>query len=301
VIDNETLKKYRLAGKIAAEARDYGSSLIKSGVKLLDVAEKVEKKIKEKRADIAFPVNISLNEVAAHYSPRHDDKLVFKKGDVVKLDVGVHVDGFIADTALTVEVETNNYNDMIKAADEGLKTAIEMVKPEISLSELGRAVQETITSFGFKSIDNLTGHGLQRYILHSGMSIPSVPDILNNVRPKIGDVIAIEPFATDGVGHVISKPGSNIFLCEKSIRARFVRDKRASIWYNRIYKNFGSLPFAQRWINNVFENNSDMILNRLSFLGMLNHYPQLVEQKRGIVTQKEHTVIITENGCEVTT
>jgi methionyl aminopeptidase len=301
VIDNKTLEKYRLAGRIAADARDYGGNLIKPGVKLLDVAEKVEKKIKEKGADIAFPVNISLNDIAAHYTPSYNDELVFNIGDAVKLDVGVHVDGFIADTALTVEVETNNYSEMIKAVDKGLKTAIEIVKPGINLSELGKAVQETIKSFGFKPIDNLTGHSLQRYILHSGMSIPSVSDFLNNIKPKSGDVIAIEPFVTDGLGHVISGKGSNIFICQKTIRSKFVRDKRANIWYNIIYKNFGTLPFAQRWINNIFEKNSNMILNRLSFLGMIKHYPQLIEQKKGIVTQKEHTVIIKENGCEVTT
>lgn len=301
MIDKKTLEKYRLAGRIATFARDYGANLIKPGVKLLDVAEKVEKKIKEKGADIAFPVNISLNDVAAHYTPSYNDELVFNRGDAVKLDVGVHVDGFIADTALTIEVETNNYSDMIKAVDEGLKTAIEMVKPGINLSELGKAVQETIKGLGFKPIDNLTGHSLQRYILHSGMSIPSVSDFLNNIKPKSGDVIAIEPFVTDGIGHVISGKGSNIFLCQKTIRSKFIRDKRANIWYNIIYKNFGTLPFAQRWINNIFEKNSGMILNRLSFLGMIKHYPQLIEQKKGIVTQKEHTVIIKENGCEVTT
>jgi methionyl aminopeptidase len=301
VIDKKTHEKYRLAGKIAAEARDYGASLVKPGVRLLDVAEKVEARIRQNGADIAFPVNISLNELAAHYTPRNDDKLVFNKGDVAKLDVGAHVDGFIADTALTVEVETNNYTDMIKAADESLKTAIDMIKPNINLSELGKTVQETIKEFGFTPIDNLTGHSLQRYILHSGMSIPSVPDYLNNKRPKTGDIIAIEPFATDGIGHVISGKGSNIYLCEKTIRSKFIRDKRANIWYNRIYKKFGSLPFSQRGINNIFENNTDIVLNRLSFSGMIKHYPQLVEQKKGIVTQKEHTVIITENGCEVTT
>ena len=301
MIDKETLEKYRLAGRVAAESRDYGASLVKPGIKLLDVTEKIEARIRQKGAEIAFPVNISLNEIAAHYTPRHDDKLVFNKGDVVKIDVGAHIDGFIADTALTIEIETNNYSDMIKAADEGLKTAINIVKPDINLSEIGKTVQETIKGFGFKPIDNLTGHSLQRYKLHSGMSIPSVPDFLNNIRPKIGDVIAIEPFATDGAGHVISGQGSNIFLCEKTIRSKFVRDKRANIWYNNIYKKFGSLPFSQRWINNVFENNSDIILNRLSFSGMIKHYPQLVEQKKGIVTQKEHTIIVTENGCEVTT
>ncbi len=301
MIDQETLEKYRLAGRIAAEARDYGANLVKPGIKLLEVTEKVEERIRQKGAEIAFPVNISINEIAAHYTPRHDDELVFKIGDVVKIDVGAHIDGFIADTAITIEIETNNYSDMIKATDEGLKTAIKIVKPDINLSEIGKTVQETIEKFGFKPIDNLTGHSLQRYKLHSGMSIPSVPDFLNNIKPKIGDVIAIEPFATDGVGHVISGKGSNIFLCEKTLRSKFIRDKRVNIWYNNIFKKFGHLPFSQRWINNIFENNCDIILKRLSFSGMIKHYPQLVEQNKGIVTQKEHTIIVTKNGCEVTT
>lgn len=301
MIDNKTIEKYRLAGRIAAEARDYGASLIKPGVTLLDVAEKVETRIRQKGAEIAFPVNISLNEIAAHFTPRHDDNFIFKIGDIVKLDVGAHVEGFIADTALTVEIETKKYSNMIKAVDEGLKTAIELIKPEINLSEIGKNVQKTIKDFGYTPVDNLTGHSLKRYILHSGMSVPSVPDFLNTIRPKVGDVIAIEPFVTDGIGHVISGKGSNIFLCEKTIRSRFIRDKRANIWFNNIYKKFRSLPFTQRWINNVFKNNSDIILNRLCFLGLIKQYPQLVEQKKGVVTQKEHTVIITKNGCEVTT
>ena len=301
MIDEAIIEKYHLAGKIAGESRDYGLGLIRSGVKLLDVAEKVEAKINEKGAKPSFPVNISLNEVAAHYSPRFDDKLVFKKGDVVKLDVGTHIDGYIADTAATIEVGTKKYNDMIKASDEGLKTAIEIIGPDVELSKLGKAVQETIKNHGFKPIDNLTGHSLKRYVLHSGMSVPSVPDVLNKSKPQIGDVLAIEPFATDGAGHVIAGGGSNIFLCNKSLRSRIVRDNRAKIWHNRLMKNFRTLPFAQRWASNIFEKNTDMVLNRLCFLGMLRHYPQLIEQKKGIVTQKEHTVIITEEGCEVTT
>ncbi len=108
MIDNKTLEKYRLDGRIPADARDYGVNLIKSGVALLDVAEKVETRIQQKGAEIAFPVNISLNEIAAHFTPRYNN-YIFKKGDVVKLDVGAHVEGFIADTALTIEIETKNY------------------------------------------------------------------------------------------------------------------------------------------------------------------------------------------------
>ena len=183
-MDDEVYEKYRLAGKIASEARDFGKNLIKKDASLLEVANKVEKKIIDNGAGLSFPVNISINEIAAHYSPRHDDKLTFKKGDVVKLDVGTHIDGYIADTAVTVEVETNNYNEMIEASSKGLETAINHMKAGINMKDIGKAVQETITSYGFKPIDNLTGHSLNRNKLHAGMTVPNVPDLLNKDKPR---------------------------------------------------------------------------------------------------------------------
>lgn len=299
-MDEEIFEKYRLAGKIAAEARNYGAGLINSGVSFLDVAEKIESKITDAGAKLAFPVNISLNEIAAHFSPRHDEDIVFKKGDVVKLDVGTHIDGYIADTALTVEVGTHKYDNMIKAVDAGLDVAIEMMKPDVNLSKLGQAVQVEINSYGFKPVDNLTGHSLKQYVLHAGMNIPSVPDFLNKSKPKVGDVLAIEPFATDGAGHVVIGAGSNIYLCNRNLRSKIVRDNRVKTMFSKLVKEFRTLPFAERWSNNIIENN-DNVLRRLTFLGLLKHYPQLIDAKKGIVTQKEHTVIITEDGCEVTT
>jgi len=299
-MDSNIYEKYRLAGKIAADARDYGKDLIKAGVSFLEVANKVESKIVDSGAGLAFPVNISINEVAAHYSPRHDDKRVFKKGDVVKLDVGTHIDGYIADTAITVEVGTDKYRDMIKASSDALDAAIDFMKAGADLSELGKNVKKTINIYGFKPIDNLTGHSLQKYVLHSGLNIPNVPDTSQRIKPKARDVIAIEPCATDGEGHVISGKGSNIYLCNKTFRTKLVRDKRYRIIFNKFVKEYGTLPFAQRWSQKLFENN-DIFLRKLSFLGLIKHYPQLIEAKKGIVTQKEHTVIVTEDGCEVTT
>ncbi len=293
-------ENYKLAGKIAAEARDYGLGLIKAGVSLLEVANSVESKILDKGAGLGFPVNISVNEIAAHYSPRNDDPSVFKKGDVVKLDIGTHIDGYIADTAITVEVDTNNFNDMIEASSKGLDAAINLIKPGINLIEIGKKVKETIMSYGYKPIDNLTGHSMERYVIHAGMSVPSVPSINNNKKPKVGDVLAIEPFATDGAGHVISGDGSNIYLCKKSYNPRFIRDKNIKIISNRIKNHFKTLPFAQRWFEKLFPNH-DTFLSKLAFFGVIKHYPQLVESNKGIVTQKEHTVVLTKDGCEVIT
>lgn len=299
-MDDKVYENYMQAGKIASEAREYGIKLIKSGARLLEVANKIELKIIENGAGISFPVNISINNIAAHYSPRTDDQSSFRKGDVVKLDVGTHFEGYIADTATTIEIETNKYKEMIKASSEALDCAINHIKAGVSPSEIGANIEKTINSFGFKPIDNLTGHGLKRYQLHSGISVPNVGSAFSRYKPKAGDVLAIEPFATDGGGHIISGEGSNIYICEKTQRYRFVRDRRLKMIFDKIKNEFKTLPFAQRWTDKIFPN-SDMILRRLSHIGLIKHFPQLVEINDGTITQKEHTVIVTEEGCEVTT
>ena len=276
-------------------------SLLKPGARFLDVATAIETRIKNNGAGLAFPVNIALNTLAAHYSPRHDDTLVFKKGDVVKLDVGAHVNGYIADTAVTIELETHVYDTMIKASSEALEKAIQLLKVGTPLRDVGETVEHTITSYGFKPIENLMGHGLDQYQLHSGISVPNVGSIGNKTKLKEGDVVAIEPFATDGAGHVISGDGSNIYLCNESLKAKFIRDNRTKLMFEKMMRQFTTLPFAERWCHELFPNAGDIALKKLSFLGLAKHYPQLLEAKGGMVTQKEHTVIIREDRCEVIT
>ena len=225
---------------------------------------------------------------------------LFKKGDVIKLDVGAHIDGYIADTALTVEIDTNKYSDMIKASSDALENAIKNIKENFSLSDIGKIVEDTISSYGYTPIDNLTGHSLEQYELHSGISVPSVSKSFNKITPKVGDVLAIEPFATNGAGHVIAGNGSNIFLCNRSFRSKIIRDHRSKVIFSKLLNKFNTLPFAQRWCEKIFPK-GEIALKKLSFLGLIKHYPQLIEIKGGIVTQKEHTVIITEDGCEVIT
>jgi methionyl aminopeptidase len=300
-MDNIVYENYKQAGSIAADARDYGVSLLKPGVRLLDVASRLETRIKGNGAGLAFPVNIAVNTLAAHYSPRHDDTLVFKQGDVVKLDVGAHINGYIADTAITAEIGTHSYETMITASSKALEKAIEVLKAGTPLSDLGAVVQETIIGYGFKPIDNLMGHGLGRFELHSGLSVPNVKGIGNTMKPKEGDVVAIEPFATDGMGHVISGAGSNIYLCNQGLKAKLIRDSKIKLLFEKMTSQFGTLPFAERWYHELFPTSGDLALKKLSFLGVAKQYPQLFEAKNGIVTQKEHTVIVKENGCEVIT
>jgi methionyl aminopeptidase len=189
---------------------------------------------------------------------------------------------------------------LIKSSNEALEKAIKIIQPGILVSEIGDIIESTIKSYNFKPIDNLTGHSLDRYNLHSGISIPNVANTINKTRLKYGDVIAIEPFSTDGKGHVISGKGSNIYLIKSSIKSRLIREKKLKIFFENLNRKFGTLPFAHRWCKNI-TNNADISLKKLSFLGIIKHYPQLVEKGNFFVSQKEHTVIVNNEGCEVIT
>ncbi len=299
-MNDDVFEKYVKAGEIAAIARDEGASAVKAGVTFTEIVEKIESIITGKGASIAFPTNISVNHIAAHFTPTTADKQVFHTGDIVKIDVGAHMDGFIADTAVTIEVESDEYASLIQASAEALEKAITMIKPGVKLSEVGKEVEHKIHEYGFKPIDNLTGHSLNRYNLHSGMSIPSIATMSIQRKPRVDDVVAVEPFATTGSGHVISGKGSHIYLLQSGMNFRRLRDNKSRVMIKKLQHHFRSLPFASRWCEGVIPN-VDMSLQWLEQKGMVHHYPQLIEQNKGMVSQKEHTMIITEDGCQVTT
>lgn len=299
-MNDEIYDKYYKAGQIAAYARDEGAKRIKPGVSLLDIVSFVETNITKRGASLAFPTNVAINDIAAHFTPKDDDTHYFQSGDIVKLDVGAHIDGYIADTAVTIEVETSTHETLLKASEEALDKAINVMKPGISLSTIGKNVQDVIHLYGFKPIENLTGHSLNRYTLHAGLSIPSVASIGLRGGPKEGDVIAVEPFATDGSGRVISGNGSNIYLVNSGLHLKRVRNQQTKQYINTLKQQFKTLPFSYRWCLPYIPN-TEGVLQRFSHYGLIHQYPQLLEQNHGLVSQKEHTIIITQDGCEVTT
>ncbi len=284
------LKKYLEAGKIGKEAREYGKELIKEGASYYEVAEKVEKYIRDAGAEPAFPVNLSPNNFAAHYSPIKGDGMYFRRGDLVKLDLGAHIDGYISDTAVTVEVGTNKWESLINASAEALNNAIKTIRPGIMVSEIGRVVEETLNFYGYNPIKNLTGHGLDVYDLHSGLVIPNFDDG-SPERLIPGMAFAIEPFATNGKGYVHEGKGGNIYIFRKTSDLKGV--------YAAMFEKFRTLPFAARWCT-AFEN-YESVLKKGTWLGILYHFPVLHERKKFMVAQTEHTMVFTEDGVIVTT
>jgi len=295
-MNDGSLSALRRAGSISGEARDLGAEMVDGGVSYLEVVEEVESLIVRRGAEPAFPVNISVNEIAAHYTPSTGDETRFERGDVVKIDVGAHVDGHIGDTAVTVEVGTRNNQRLIEASRRALAIALEMVGPGLTVSTIGGAIERSIRSDGFKPVVNLTGHGMERYCLHAGLTVPNVDDG-NLSRFKKDMVVAIEPFATDGGGQVKNGKPGNIF---RILRERPMKDKAALEFFNVIRDRFNRLPFCERWCTAI-DPNAPNYLRTLVRHGLVSSYPILNEHKGGTVSQAEHTVLINDSKIEILT
>lgn len=295
-MDDHELACLRKAGSVSREARELGASMVKEGARLVDLANEVEAFIISKGAKPAFPVNIGINDVAAHFSPSTDDRAVFSKGDLVKVDVGAHVNGFVGDTAVTVEVGTKNWQPLIESSTKALRMAIEISGDGVQVSTVGATIEQAIKEQGYKPVANLTGHGMRRFSLHAGLTVPNINDG-SAARMKTDMVIAIEPFATNGGGQVFNDRGGNIY---RVLRERPLKDQRAAELFHSVNSNFGPLPFCERWCTALMAD-APALLKNLVRHGLIATYPILREVRGGMVSQTEHTVIITGKKCEITT
>jgi methionyl aminopeptidase len=282
------MQEYIDAGRIASNARDMGISLVKEDMLISELVSRIEERIQSLGGQMAFPINVSLNDCAAHDTANIKDERSLKKGDVVKIDVGVHIDGYIADTAKTIEIGSEKHKDLVIAAEKALDAAIKLSKPGTKLWELGEAIEKEMASRGFNPIRNLSGHGLERYNLHSGTNVPNYN---NNDRTELeeGEVIAIEPFATTGVGVVIGRGNPKIFMFEKISRI----SRSVSLG---IKKKFSTLPFAKTWLDRT----ELFYLNNMVKEGSLRDYEPLFEKTGGIVSQAEHTVVVADEPIVTT-
>jgi len=293
-INPEDYDKWRKAGKIAAQALKFGADLIKPGAKLLDVSDKIDAKIKELGAEPAFPSQISPNHIAAHNCADPDDSFVFKD-EVCCLDVGVHIDGCIGDNATTVDLSKNNA-ELVKASRDALNNAVKIIQIGTTLGEIGKTIQQTIETLGFRPISNLSGHALLPYNIHAP---PQIPNIDNNDPTKLekGMIIAIEPFATNGQGSIYETDKANIFAV---INKRPVRSMISRQVLKEIDKLNG-LPFTTRWLTTKFPLfKVNFALRELLKAGIIKDYPPLPDKAKGLVSQAEHTLLI-EDKVEILT
>ena len=274
------------AGKIAGQVREYARKIIKKDMPLLEIAEKIESKIIELGGKPAFPTNLSINDIAAHYTPRHDDETLTY--GLLKVDFGVHINGNIADTAFSMDLENSEENKkLIKAAEEALEKALKIIKEKTTTNEIGEIIHKTIESFNLNPIINLSGHSMKEYEIHSGITIPNINDN-KNIKIEKG-LYAIEPFTTSGSGKVYDGKPSGIYYLqsEKNIRSPLAREI-----LKFIIEEYQTLPFCERWLVKKFGTKASFALKQLEEAEVLHHFRQLVESSHAKVAQAEHTVLI---------
>ncbi|MBU0894470.1 MAG: type II methionyl aminopeptidase [Nanoarchaeota archaeon] len=287
-------KKILEAGKIAKQAKEYAKNLIKKDMLLLEIAEKIESKIIKLGGKLAFPVNLSIDNIAAHYTPSYNDKL--KAYGLLKVDLGVHIDGFIADTAFSLDLENSEENKkLIEASKKALEVAQKTIKKEIKVNEIGRIIEKTIESQGFSPIINLSGHEMKKYELHAGLTIPNID---NKKRiPLLTGLYAVEPFASTGNGKIHDGKPSGIYMLQLQNQPRSPI-AREILQY--IIEEYQTLPFCSRWLIKKFNTKALFALRELENNGNLHHFPQLVEKENSKVSQAENTILV-EDKTTVTT
>ncbi|MEM0438451.1 MAG: type II methionyl aminopeptidase [Desulfurococcaceae archaeon] len=292
----QEFEKYREAGRIAKSVKEEAQKLVSSGRSVLETAIKIEEIIRSLGGEPAFPVNISIGSVAAHYTPTYSDKSLFPEKGLVKIDFGVHIDGYIVDTAFTIDLG-GDYRVIMDAAKEALEKALSRISPGVSFRDVGRIVEETAKRYSLKPVRNLSGHRIDRYKIHAGESIPNYSEALIPWRFREGGVYAIEPFITSGAGLVSEGRLVTIYSVKKTKvksseeEARVLREAIA---------RFKGLPFCSRWLADL-GGDIDAMLENLRSKGALHPYPVLVEVSGAQVAQFEETVAIYEGSVYILT
>ena len=303
------MEMYKKPGQIVSKVRKIAVDHVKADMKIIDLVEYVENNIIEMGGKPAFPCNVSINEVTAHYTSPPGDDSTIKRGNLVKIDLGAHVDGYIADSAVSVLVGADDYTDldssehdlnlkMIETAQDALESAINTIKDGIEIGKVGTAIEETINQNNLNSVSNLTGHSMDRWILHSGVSVPNIKEDNKHIIQE-GDVLAIEPFVTNGVGRVGDMNDTYIF---RFLRDRPMRMFQAKKLLKIIEINYKTLPFSQRWLTeHINSKHLNMAMRQLLSSRAIYPYHVLKEKSNARVAQAEHTVIVESDGCKIIT
>jgi methionyl aminopeptidase len=296
--EDKKYEHYQKAGEIHIEATKIAKPLIKVGAKVVDICDVVESYIIEHGGGLAFPINISINNIAAHYTAiGPTDQTTIQEGDVVKVDIGVHIEGYVADSAFTVTFN-EEHDKLVEAAEAALQGVIEVIKPNIETNKLGTIAEKAIKDRGYRPVRDLSGHLLDQWELHGKKTIPSIA-LPRGEKVEEGEVYAIEFFATTGTGSIHDLPPTYIYNLVPLKRP--IRSTGARQILREISNKYKTLPFARRWIMRDLKGGVLLGIRELTRIGLLHEYHPLAEKKGIYISQAEHTVIIEHDGCKVTT
>ena len=295
--DPQALDCFRRAGRIVRSCREWAVENIRPGVEIRHVLETIEEMIRDQGGQPGFPAQSSRNDIAAHYCSSPEDETRYQEGDCVKVDIGAHVEGYVADSAATVDLSRDRrWTPLIEASAAALKAAIATVGPGVPVGDVGAAIERTIVDAGFQPVRNLTGHGLGRWKVHTTPQIPNYAEG-GTGRLEKGMVLAIEPFACTGRGMIREAGRAEVFMMVRPPRKAKGLDREVL----RAIEGWRGLPIARRYFRHLDRRAVEDTLSKLARQGSLMRYPPLVEEEGVMVAQTEHTMYVGPDGVEVLT
>jgi methionyl aminopeptidase len=290
---------YVKAGSICRQVKKDIEARNWEGKTYTELCDFVETSITNLGGKVAFPCNVCANESAAHYTAEIEDQKVVPHNCILKVDLGAHIDGCIADTAVTL-CYNEELIDMAEATKGALTEALKVIKDGARTSDVGKVVQSYAARRGYIPISNLSGHMLDKYVIHAGTSVPNVwsPSFSSF---KQGHFYAVEPFFTtsEGSGVVVEGSSENIFglVARKNTKDQDLNHFLEVVWNDR-----KTLPFAARWYENEFPKKKlTEIIARLIKMKLVHGYAELVEAKAQPVAQAEHSVAVNAGGYSILT
>lgn len=301
-MEDEIIESYLKAGKAVAKALKLAKLIARPGAKFLDIATLCEGEILKQGCGLAFPANISLDSIAAHYSPELEDPMVCPDHGLLKVDCGAEVNGFIADAAVTINIGSDKgiYEDLIKASEDGLAAAIKAAGPGVVVSDIGKEIYKAIAKYGVKPISNLGGHGLDSYEIHDSPFIPNVPNSRDSSQLQLDKAYAIEPFTTNGYGAINSGQITNIFEVASVKKKNMKFEEKALA--QKFKLKFNTLPFSPRNVDFIQGTTKiNHTIENFQRKGILKGYPIFEEIGRGLVAQTEHSILVLKDGIHVYT
>ncbi len=292
-------ESFKRAGEIHKQVIEFIRPKIKIGTKLLEICENTENKLIELGGEIGFPTNVCINEIAAHYTSPPNDESVIKEGDIVKIDIGVSVEGYVADGAFTVSFNQEpTTENLITAVETAVLKGLSIIKPGVKTVEVGKVTSKIIRGFGYNPIKDLHGHSLEKWQVHGFKEIPNVGISSGDVFEE-GDVFALEVFASSGgLGNIHNGVNCNIYAYDLNTERVPIRMKITRRVIGWIAKNKKTLPFSTRELLKEFRTGK-MALRELTTAGKLHKHHEIRAEKGTYVSQFEKTFIVMKDGIEV--
>ncbi|KNZ80632.1 Methionine aminopeptidase 2 [Termitomyces sp. J132] len=309
-----TYQSIRRAAEVHRQVRQHARKTIRPGMTMTEIVENIEagtRALVEENGlecGVGFPTGVSLNHCAAHYTPNAGDTTVLQQGDVLKVDIGVHVKGRIADSAFTLTFD-HTYDKLLDAVKAATDTGIREAGIDVRLGELAGYIQETMESYEVevggkvypvKPIENLSGHNINLYQIHGGKSVLLVKND-DQTKMEEGEYFAIETFGSTGRGRIVEAGECSHYARVFDPPHVPLRLTSAKSLLKTINKNFGTLPWCRRYLDRIGESKYLLALNHLVAQGIVQDYPPLCDQRGSMTAQFEHTILLRPTCKEVVT